>query len=148
MAENSSGSRNAVCGSRRASMPWMDAYTILSGAIGSGAQSDRVVRMSAYSSREGVSRSGLALRRPAKIPPATVAPASKASAKINLDRCNLKGTLLVGILALRSSKVSRSPTARRKIVLRGTEHVRLHWHARIDPDFRRGLTRVRPEEAP
>ena len=94
-------------GSSRPSIPWIEAYTILSGAMGSGAQSDSVVRMSAYSSRDGVSRSGLAFSLPAKTPPARVAPATSASATSNRDLCWLTGPPPeLNILACRSSKVS------------------------------------------
>src|SRR5262249_20933807 len=138
MAENSSGSRNAVWGSSRPSIPWIDAYTILSGAIGSGDQSERGVRVLAYSSRLGASPSGAACSFPAKTPPARVAPAMSASAKRKRDLGRFKktplenahsGTPLPESLAGGPGRVVKS-------IFRGEKHVWVHRNARIDSDFR------------
>src|SRR5262245_58795238 len=112
--------------------------------------------MSAYSSSDGTSRSGLAESRPAKTPPRSVAPATSARATNHRDFWGFKldppeashcgMPVAESLVCPKDSFRYRDSRRRRKIALREAEHVRLHRHARIDPDFHRGAARLRPEE--
>src|SRR5262245_30294101 len=103
--------------------------------------------MSAYSSSDGVSFSGLADSLPANTPPASVAPATRSSATSQRERCELaRPTWESPFWHAAQSKSRRPRSKRRKIALRETEHVRFHWNARIDPDFRGGPSGLRSQE--